>query len=160
MKKIPHTIEYTKHDSPQELSDIEQELLRLAEIQLTHAYAPYSEFHVGAAALLENGSITTGSNQENASYPLCMCGERVALYAASGMHPSVNITSIAIIAQNQNKPIKEVITPCGACRQVIGEYENRQQAPIKIILKADGNEVLVFDSIKDLLPFSFDQRYL
>jgi cytidine deaminase len=160
LKKIPHSIEYTKYNSPSELNEIDQKLLALATEQLAHAYAPYSQFHVGAAALLYNGSITTGSNQENASYPLCMCGERVALYAASGMHPGVRIKAVAIIAQNQNKPIKEVVSPCGACRQVIGEYENRQKAPIKILLKADGDEVLVFDSIKDLLPFSFDDSYL
>lgn len=160
MKKSNISITYTLYDSPTELTTQEQEILRLAAVQLKHAYAPYSEFHVGAAALLANGEITVGSNQENASYPLCMCGERVALYASSSQYPGVAIQAIAIIAQNQNKPINEPITPCGACRQVIREYEQRQTEPIRILLKTDGDEVLVFESGADLLPFSFDQSYL
>lgn len=160
MKKSTWSISYTTYSSAKELSADEQLILKYAEEQLQHAYAPYSEFHVGAAALLDNGKITLGSNQENASYPLCMCGERVALYASSSQYPGVGVQAIAILAQNQNKPIDEPISPCGACRQVIREYEIRQSKPIKILLKADGDEILVFETVADLLPFSFDQSYL
>jgi cytidine deaminase len=127
---------------------------------LEYAYAPYSNFLVGAAVRLDNGQIITGANQENASYPLCMCGERVALYAASMNQNKSDIDALAIVAKNLSKRIEKPVPPCGACRQVIQEYEMRQSSGIKILLKGESDDVLIFNDISCLLPFSFDFSYL
>ncbi len=159
---IKHTlnIEYFTFKSIDDLDEKDQEIIKLAVEQLQHSYSPYSEFQVGAAARLSNDKIALGSNQENASYPLCICGERVALFSASSQWPGVSIDSLAITAKNLNKPVTLPVSPCGACRQVIQEYENRQDTPIRILLKADKDEILMFKSAKDLLPFGFDQSFL
>jgi cytidine deaminase len=128
--------------------------------QLDNAYAPYSNFHVGAAVLLENGKIHGGSNQENASYPLCMCAERVALYHSAIASPSEVITSLAITARNLYHKILNPVMPCGACRQVILEYEQRQKSKIKIYLRTDDDLIFIADSAAILLPFGFDASFL
>jgi len=148
------------YDSIDHLEPYLKELLAVAIQQLDHAYAPYSKFHVGAAVLLEDQSIYPGCNQENASYPLCMCGERVALYNAAANKPGVLIKSLAITAKNLQKKLDQPVSPCGACRQVILEYENKQNSPIEIILKGDTPEVYYFASSKILLPFGFDSSFL
>ncbi len=160
MKKLEVKVALKIYDHITELEQSIQEIMKQATLQLDHSYAPYSNFYVGAAALLSNGKIHTGCNQENASYPLCMCAERVALYSAGSVDPKVNIESIAIIAKNPKKEIDRPISPCGACRQVILEFQNKQQSPIKIYLKADSPNIYEFESAKDLLPFSFDGSFL
>jgi cytidine deaminase len=124
------------------------------------SYAPYSKFKVGAALLLENEIIVMGANQENASYPLCMCAERVALYNASILYPQQNIIAIAVTAAAEDGKILDPIPPCGACRQVIAEYEQRQHAPIDILLKGGSKEIILYNGISGLLPKSFDGSYL
>lgn len=144
-----------------DLQKREQELVKEAHQALGHAYAPYSKFHVGAAVRLEDGTICQGSNQENASYPLCMCAERTAMYHAISRFPDQQFFSLAIICQNQNKTLHKIGSPCGACRQVILEYETRFGKPIKVFMaKDDLSEVLVIDSIKEILPLSFDGSML
>ena len=131
-----------------------KELYEKALSVAKNAYAPYSNFHVGAACLLENGNIVIGANQENAAFPSGLCAERTAIFAAQANHPDQPITTLAIAARNVNGLLKSPISPCGACRQVVLEIEDRYQRPVRILLY--GTEgIYVFKSIKDLLPFSF-----
>ena len=137
-----------------ELCAKEQELV-LKAIAATHnSYANYSHFHVGAACLLADGRIVIGANQENAAFPSGLCAERTAVFAAQANYPEQPITTIAIAAENKNGMLKDPISPCGACRQVILEIEDRYKSPVRILLY--GTEgIYCFKSIKDLLPFSF-----
>ena len=137
-----------------------QAILSEAMHQLEFAYAPYSNFHVGAAVLLNNGKIFGGSNQENASYPLCMCGERVALYHAHGIHLDIPVEAIAITARNLKMQITKPVMPCGACRQVICEYEVRHKQSIKLFFLTNDKIVYECESGSSLLPFGFDQSFL
>jgi len=138
------------------LEEMDKTLIEKAEKQAKKAYAPYSNFYVGAAVLLANGKIISGSNQENASYPLCLCAERVALFAAHSRYPNVPIKKIAIVAINPNNPVKNPISPCGACRQVIRESEIRSKGDIQILLKGETTKTILLDTVKILLPMSFD----
>ncbi len=135
-------------------------ILESATKAMEMAYAPYSNFYVGAAVRLDSGLIITGANQENASYPLCMCGERIALYNASMIKPDFKVDALAIVARNKNIKIEKPVSPCGACRQVIQEYETRQKSPIRLLLKGESNDVMILNGISTLLPFSFDIFYL
>ncbi len=147
-------------NSINEFDKVEQKLILASQQASKQAYAPYSQFFVGAAILLEDGYIVAGNNQENAAYPSSMCAERVAIFGASANYPNVKIKTIAINAHANNFVLHKPITPCGGCRQVINEYENKQKDKIKIILSSDGNEYWIIDSIKDLLPLSFDAKSL
>ncbi|KGO00989.1 cytidine deaminase [Porphyromonas sp. COT-290 OH3588] len=135
------------------LSPVRLEMERLAIEAARKAYAPYSRFHVGAAVLLENGQIITGSNQENAAYPSGTCAERTALFYAGAQYPDVAPQELMIVAFNQEGRVP-LITPCGSCRQVIIETATRF-APYKILL-AGQSEVLVLEDCRSLLPFAFD----
>src|SRR5712675_2767464 len=119
MKKLLINSEFVEYNSAGELPAQEKKLLAQAEQAAKDAYAPYSKFKVGAAVMLDNGKIITGSNQENASYPLGLCAERVALFAASAQHPGIKITGIAVASSSENPA-----SACGACRQVMAEYES------------------------------------
>lgn len=160
MLQLVNLFEYESFNSLQELSEEERALFENAEAQLQIAYAPYSKFYVGAAVLLDNGMIVSGSNQENASYPLCMCAERVALYSCSAQYPGSTPIKIAVIATNRQSKISKPIPPCGACRQVILEYEHRFQSPIEILLRDDTGKYYKFKSARDLLPLAFDGSFL
>jgi len=160
MKKETLTAEFLRYASLAELPQEDQALLTLAIEQLDIAYAPYSNFHVGAALVLENGNKVTGCNQENASYPLCTCGEHNALVTAGNGHPGIKIMTLAIVARNPKQPVTQPVTPCGACRQIIAEFEVRQDKPIRLLLHGEVGEVYVFESVKDLLPLSFDRTFL
>ena len=138
----------------EELSDSEQELVRSA-IKATHnAYANYSRFYVGAALRLANGQIVIGANQENAAFPSGLCAERSAIFAAQSQQPEQPITTLAIAASNDEGLLKDPITPCGACRQVILEMEDRYRRPVRILLFG-ARAVYAVNSVKDLLPLSF-----
>ena len=138
----------------EELLPDEIELVEQAKRATNHSYAKYSHFHVGAAIRLEDGRIVQGANQENAAYPSGLCAERTAIFAAQAQFPEHPITQIAIAARNQNGFLKEPITPCGACRQVMMEMEDRYGVDLKIYLYGT-NGVYVICSVKDMLPFSF-----
>jgi cytidine deaminase len=138
----------------------ELKLMESAMSQLRSAYAPYSNFKVGACVMTSDGNYYGGCNQENASYPLCICGERVALYHAGVCQPYTPITKLAITVYNEEKIVKGIISPCGACRQVISEFEMRHNHPIKILLKSMEDTVYIFDSIDQLLPFAFKNSSL
>ncbi len=142
-------------NSSHELSDEDRELINRAHAILPDAYAPYSHFNVGAALLLDNGKVVVGTNQENASYSLGLCAERVALAAAASMHPDQRVKTIAVTIKNFNKPTLDPVSPCGICRQVLLEHEHSAGHPIKIILKGEGEKIYVIEKVSDLLPLSF-----
>ena len=137
-----------------ELSDIEQQLVKKAMEATNNSYANYSHFYVGAACLLADGRIVIGANQENAAFPSGLCAERSAIFGAQSNYPEQAITTLAIAARNENGFLKSPISPCGACRQVILEMEDRYHQPVRILLYGE-NCTYRFHSIKDLLPFSF-----
>jgi len=125
-----------------------------------NAYAPYSEFNVGAAILLDNGEIVTGNNQENASYPSGLCAERTAIYYAGAKYPKAKIVKMAITAASQKKQTISPIPPCGACRQAISEYEIKQESPIEIYFMGEIGKVIKSESLANLLPLVFDKSVL
>jgi len=132
----------------------EKKLIDSAKIACSRAYAPYSQFQVGAAVLLANGEIITGNNQENVAFPSGLCAERTALFYANSQYPEQAVKSLAIAAYTQGDFVELPISPCGACRQVILETEIRYQSPIKIYLYGK-KEIYVVEGIKDLLPLAF-----
>ncbi|MDY3104151.1 MAG: cytidine deaminase [Prevotella sp.] len=137
-----------------ELSPQDQELIQVA-IKATHnAYANYSRFYVGAALRLENGKMVIGANQENAAFPSGLCAERTAVFAAQANYPDSPIETLAIAGRNEKGVLPNPITPCGACRQVILEIEDRYKKPIKILLYGT-QKIYCVRSVKDLLPLSF-----
>lgn len=138
-----------------ELNKTDQDLMKAAMDATARSYAPYSRFSVGAAALLANGVVVTGTNQENAAYPSGLCAERTTLFYANSQYPDQPVMTLAIAARTEKNFIDLPIPPCGACRQVILETEKRYKQPIRILLygKKDIYEV---KSICDLLPLSFD----
>ena len=143
-----------------ELSEQEQQLVANAKSALKTAYAPYSGFLVGASVLLENGKIINGSNQENVAYPSGLCAERVALFYAGARYPDVKVKKIAVSVHSKNFEVTEVVSPCGACRQVMAEYEEKQEEAIKVILHSPTDEVLIANTVEDLLPFMFKSPLL
>lgn len=152
-------ITYNKYSKIEEL-DIEiQGLVTKAKNATYNSHAPYSNFFVGASLLLNDGTIIEGSNQENAAYPIGLCAERIALAAKASIAPSKKIKSIAIAVRKEEGFLAEACAPCGICRQTIFESENMQHENIQVILFGE-NEILVFDTIKALLPFHFDSSYL
>ncbi len=138
-----------------ELSDQDKQLIDKAKEMTQHSYAPYSKFRVGAAALLANGAIVTGSNQENAAYPSGLCAERTTLFYANSQYPDQAVLTLAIAARTEQDFIDNPIPPCGACRQVILETETRYKHPVRILLYGK-KEIYLIKGIRDLLPLSFD----
>jgi len=143
----------------EECSDIEKKLIAVAKHATEKSYAPYSNFKVGAALLLKNGEIITGNNQENAAYPSGLCAERVAVFYANSVYPDQKIEAIAIAAWANNTFTKDAITPCGGCRQVLLEAENRFSAPMRILMYSEEG-IYVVNTIKTLLPLSFGDEQL
>ena len=143
-----------------ELSAKEQQLVSNAKSAFKTAYAPYSGFLVGASVLLENGEVINGSNQENVAYPSGLCAERVALFYAGAKYPNIKVNTIAVSVLSKNFEVTDVISPCGACRQVMAEYEDKQDNPIKVILHSPTDEVLIANRVEDLLPFMFKSPLL
>jgi len=131
-------------------------LLEAAKAMTDSAYAPYSQFHVGAALRLANGKVVEGSNQENAAYPSGLCAERVAIFAASSQYPGMTVEAMAIAVSTKRFDVIQPLSPCGGCRQVLMEYRHRQQRPMRIILAGTGSTVWVFEDVSVLLPFSFE----
>lgn len=139
-----------------ELSEIQKNVIEAAKKATSGSYAPYSHFHVGAACLLDNGKIVSGSNQENAAYPSGLCAERTTLFYAMAQYPDAKVEMLAVVAcDDQGIFINDIAAPCGACRQVIYETECRGGEPIEILLPTAQKGTYVFESIKDLLPFGF-----
>lgn len=160
LKTLSILTEFEVYDSEKDLIKKEAELLKSAKSILKNAYAEYSGFSVGAAVLLANGKVITGNNQENAAYPSGLCAERVAIFYANAQYPGVEIKAIAIAVKSKKTIIKEPLSPCGACRQVIAEYENQTKKPIRIIMSGEKGAIYVAKSIESLLPFMFSKKYL
>jgi cytidine deaminase len=156
-KKITTTV--YEYDSATELSKEDQNLIERAREITKNSYAPYSHFYVGAALILENGKIITGSNQENAAYPSGLCAERVALFWANSEYPDVPVKAIAIAVKTDKGFLKSPAPPCGSCRQVLLETETRFKTPIKIIL-AGNEKVQLIENARSLLPINFDEKFL
>jgi cytidine deaminase len=147
--------DFTTVDHIEDLDLESKYLVHKAKDAANHAYAPYSKFLVGAAVLLKDGTVVTGTNQENAAYPSGMCAERVALYSAISQHPDAVIMKIAVVAKR--KTLKELIpaTSCGPCRQVMLEFEQRQSKPFEVVMQSQDHKWIKAASAQSLLPFSF-----
>ena len=160
MKTIELTSKILVYENRSEAPAEIQSLLSEADAAAQRAYAPYSKFHVGAAILLNNGQVITGSNQENAVFPAGLCAERTAAFAASSLYPEVPFHQIAVTAINPLEVLKEPVSPCGSCRQVLSEYENKFNQPIEVILAGQEGPVYRFSCVADLLPYTFHAGFL
>ena len=150
------TITYREYASAAELPAAEAELVEAAIRATDGSYSPYSRFRVGAALRLADGTIVCGSNQENAAYPSGLCAERTAIFAASAQHPQQrDYEALAIVGRNAEGTLCEA-SPCGACRQVLLEYEQRQHHPLRVLCYTSGGGIREVDSVRDLLPFAFE----
>lgn len=154
-----YSFPYEEFDSSSELNIQEKELIEKAEEIAKDAYAGYSKFSVGAAVLLENGVIVTGSNQENAAYPSGLCAERVALFYASSQYPNIAVKAIAVTALRNKEPLNEPVPPCGSCRQVFVEWEKRFNQPF-VVLMAGKKKIIRIEKASWLLPFNFQSDFL
>jgi cytidine deaminase len=156
------TISFTfeVYDSVEELSAEDAWLLQEARKVTNQAYAPYSQFNVGAIARLTNGETVTGTNQENASYPVGLCAERVLLSAASSIYPNVPIETMAISYHNTKGESDRPVTPCGICRQTLAEYQLRLNHPIRLILSGLEGKIYIIPQSNMLLPLSFNSSDL
>ena len=156
LKKIEINVyEYSFSELDKDL----QQLITTAKDNTKKSYSPYSKFAVGAALLLENGQIISGSNQENAAYPSGLCAERTAVFYANAMYPSVAPKALAIAAFYNGAFVEEPISPCGSCRQVLLETETRYKTDIQILLYGE-NRIYLIPSVKQLLPLAFNEQNL
>lgn len=160
MEEKKFEFEYEVYADIRELSEADAWLLTEARSVTEQAYAPYSNFHVGAVAMMENGEVVAGTNQENASYPVSICAERVLLGTIATMHPKVAVKSIAISYNSASVKSDHPISPCGMCRQALLEYETRTDAPIRIILSGQYGSIYIIKSASFLLPFAFTSNEL
>ncbi|MDG1333455.1 MAG: cytidine deaminase [Crocinitomicaceae bacterium] len=149
------TISFERFNHWNELSKNDQELVERANAVSKTAYAPYSKFHVGASLRLSNDEIVTGSNQENIAYPSGLCAERVALFYTGANFPDEQIETLCVVAEGDLLPVDKILSPCGACRQVMLETEVRQKKSYRIILVSQNGVTIVFNSAVDLLPLAF-----
>lgn len=163
MKKQQFISDYTVYKDEGELAKhaaADAELLLRAHKATNNSYTPYSKFHVGAAVRLANGVIVEGSNIENAAYPSGLCAERVALFTAQAQYPDVAVEALAITARSEITDVTDPVAPCGACRQVMVEAEQRSGVPMRIICQGHTGEVFVFDGVETLMPFIFLTKFL
>jgi cytidine deaminase len=160
MKTIEIVTTLAVYETVKELPEDIQQLMKSAFSARDNAYAPYSNFYVGAAILMDNGEIITGSNQENAAYPSGLCAERTAIYYAGAKYPKSGIKTMAISAKASKKGMTNPVPPCGACRQAIAEYEVKQKQPIALYFMGDSGQVFKSESLENLLPLLFTQDYL
>ena len=159
MKKKSISVSIKVYEAKDELSADRRSLVEKAEEAAGNAYAPYSGFRVGAAVLLANGKVITGNNQENAAYPSGLCAERVAVFYARSKYPDVALKQLAVVAVKDGEVVEMPAAPCGACRQVLTEYEDHQKEPLSILL-AGRKAVFELERSADLLPLSFGSKEL
>ena len=160
MKPLKVTSNFEVYDSVEELPQAIRSLMKTAVEARDKAYAPYSQFKVGAAIALNNNEVVTGSNQENASYPSGLCAERTAIYYAGAAFPEAQIQNIAISAKSMRHLVEAPVPPCGACRQALVEYEVKQETDIAVYFMGETGKVMKANSIKDLLPLIFENSVL
>lgn len=157
MKNLTLQITLDQYQNEEELTEVDRKLLNQARLATYKSYAPYSNFHVGAAILLDDGTIVSGNNQENAAFPSGLCAERSAIFWTGANYPEKKIKSIAVVARPGGSDLFRGVSPCGACRQSILEYETRQKSPIRLILVGSDHSILITHSIGDLLPLKFEE---
>ncbi len=155
MKENNITIPFIEYDQIDELDELYRSILLAARESIKHAHAPYSKFRVGAALLTESGKIISGSNQENASFPIGACAEKVAIYLHQMTTTADPIVAIAVTAVSDIKDIPLPISPCGSCRQILGETQTLQGKPIQLLLQGSHGPIYFFTSVTDMLPFGF-----
>jgi cytidine deaminase len=155
MTKGSFQFEYEKYASLEELNEDDRALLKKAHEAASFAYAPYSDFKVGAAAEMQNGEIITGSNQENVSFPAGLCAEGVVMAAAASKFPGMPIRRLAITYQSSKENNSGPIAPCGICRQSLQEFKERTNSPVKLIMGAINGSIIVVNDASSLMPFSF-----
>ena len=148
-------ISYQEYETLDQLEPKDKELAQAAIDATALAYAPYSKFNVGAAVMFEDGVIVKGANQENAAYPSGICAERTALFYASASRPDKAMAEIAIAAQQNGELVERPVTPCGACRQVMAQYQTKSGIPMKVLL-IGAQKIWKFEKVDDLLPLIFD----
>lgn len=148
-------IGYTEYSSIAEMQPADRELASEAIAAMNNAYAPYSHFHVGAAVRMSNSQIVRGSNQENAAFPSGLCAERTAMFAAAAKYPDKDMQSIAIAGGVYGRLAEQPATPCGACRQVMAQYQTKAGKPMSIIM-IGSKRIWKFDRVDDILPLIFD----
>lgn len=155
MKNKRLIIEYNEYEGVEELSLAERELVEAAKKATETSYSPYSKFSVGAAVRMADGSVETGSNQENIAYPSGLCAERVAMFGASVRYPGQAVESLAIVGRDQRGEYVEA-SPCGACRQVMAEMEGRYGKEIQVFCYLKGGRIREIKGVRNLLPFGFE----
>lgn len=160
MNKASIELQYEVYNDISELNEQDARLLKAAREITRQAYAPYSNFNVGAVAKLTNGEIVTGTNQENASFPAGLCAERVLLASAASLFPNIPIETMAISYHSLNGSSDQPVTPCGICRQTLNEYEIRVKQPIRLILGGMDGKVFIFERSGTLLPLAFTSNDL
>ena len=160
MRKERFISDYVVYEREDELGAQDAKLLREAHEAARNSYAPYSQFHVGAAVRLSNGVIVRGNNIENAAYPSGLCAERVAMFSAQAQYPEVPIEAIAITAFSEKVEVTEPVAPCGACRQVMVEVEQLAGKPLRILCQGNTGPVMAFDGVETLMPFIFLDKFL
>ncbi len=160
MNKQRVALEYEVHNNFSELNSNEIELLKVAYEAANNAYAPYSQFNVGAALLLDNGEIILGNNQENGAYPSGLCAERVAFFWKGANRKEQKIVMMAIRAFSPIVDTSHPITPCGSCRQVMLEYELNQDLPITVLMQGKTGAIYKMEGVKNLLPLYFNEEGL
>ena len=148
-------IDYQEYASREELPEADRALLDAAIAAVQGSYAPYSHFNVGAAVRLADGTVVKGANQENAAYPSGLCAERTAMFAASANHPGVPFESLAVVCSRDGQLRPNPGSPCGACRQVMAQYEREAERPLRIIL-GSGGPILVFEGVESIMPLIFN----
>ncbi len=155
MEKKTINIPYEEYASIAELPDADRALLEAAIDATKGSYAPYSHFNVGAAVRLADGTVVKGANQENAAFPSGLCAERTAMFAASANYPGVAFESLAVVCSRDGKLMPNPGSPCGACRQVMAQYEREADKPMRILLGSSG-PILAFDGVESLMPLIFN----
>ncbi|HLN52496.1 MAG TPA: cytidine deaminase [Lentimicrobium sp.] len=160
MKQKDLNIRYTEFDNVQELDDDKKQIMLEAEEACMHSYSPYSGFSVGAAVRCDDGRIVRGNNQENAAYPSGLCAERVAIFSAMSQNKGTRIHQLAVAVKTKKGNLNIPVAPCGACRQVIAEYEHRQGSKIQIIFSSETGKTISVEGVDALLPFTFTSDYL
>ncbi len=149
------SISYEDYESWKQLDEDDRLLVQAAYNICENAYAPYSNFKVGASLKMSDDQIITGSNQENVAFPSGLCAERVALFYAGSNFPDLQVNTLCIVAKGPFASPDKLLSPCGACRQVIAQSESRQENDLRVILVSQNERTMVFNSAKDLLPFAF-----
>ncbi len=154
------TIAFQDCTGPEDLQPADLQLLEAAATALPNSYAPYSNFRVAAAARLEDGTVVTGTNIENAAYPMCICAEPNTLAAAASLRPGMPVLAMAITVKAPGRILSAPASPCGSCRQILSEHESRFGHRLRLILRAETGPVYIFESAGLLLPFGFSGELL